>query len=285
MGNIPGRMQVRADWRRLIMILLAWETLSISLAASVFFIGYMVKISMDTYTLTDLLEALAQPGCPICYLAQRAVTHYIKALFYENVNDIKGREVIRTSLGYCKVHTWELLDASLGNALGVSIIYHDILTNILRRLPEPEPEPAKSGVALALGRFSRKFSDQVKASIQSVTPQAPCPACLLQENTAQLAVKALMHALTDEQVSAALSKSSGLCLPHLRLAFEKTSEPAALAVLLGDSRTRLARLDAQLAEYIRKNDYRFTHEGFGEERDAWKRVIALMGGEKLKSEK
>ncbi len=237
---------------------------------------------METYTYTDLLQALSQPGCPICWLEQRAVTHYIKALFYENVNDIKGREVIRNSLGYCSQHTWELLDASLGNALGISIIYHDILTNILRRLPEPEGGSEKGGLAAAFGRLGRQLSERLKAAAQAMTGSTPCPACELRNTTTDLATNAFARALKDVKIAEPYKYSDGFCVPHLRLAFQRIKDPEVLELLLADSRVRLDVLDKQLAEYIRKNDYRFNQEGFGEERDAWKRVISLMGGEKVK---
>jgi hypothetical protein len=41
----------------------------------------------------------------------------------------------------------------------------------------------------------------------------------------------------------------------------------------------IAALDAELVELIRKYDYRFTAEGFGEEGNAWKRAIPKVSGE------
>jgi hypothetical protein len=39
-------------------------------------------------------------------------------------------------------------------------------------------------------------------------------------------------------------------------------------------------LRAELGEFIRKNDYRFINEGFGAERDAWRRAVATGAGKK-----
>ncbi len=51
---------------------------------------------MSAYTPRELLEALSQPGCPVCRLAQQAVSSYLVHLFYESVNDIDARARLET---------------------------------------------------------------------------------------------------------------------------------------------------------------------------------------------
>jgi len=40
----------------------------------------------------------------------------------------------------------------------------------------------------------------------------------------------------------------------------------------------VGRENGKPSEFIRKNDYRFRHETWGEERDAWLRAIAALAG-------
>ena len=40
--------------------------------------------------------------------------------------------------------------------------------------------------------------------------------------------------------------------------------------------SRLARLQAEMEEFIRKNDYRFRGEAWGTERDAWQRALLKL---------
>ena len=237
----------------------------------------------DTYTYTDLIEACSQPGCPLCWLAQRSVRQYIRMLFYEHVNDIDLRAGIRSSLGYCEEHTWALLDASLGNALGVSIIYHDLLTNILRGLPKAEAAGAGGGPLAAFNRFGQRFKGRVQTAVQALTGKNPCPACTIRQETDHLAGRALMRALADEKVAAPFRAAYGLCLPHLRQCLPHIEDPAVLETILETTQTRLSSLDSELAEFIRKNDYRFSKEAWGSERDAWQRAIPRMAGERLKT--
>ena len=232
-----------------------------------------------SYTYTDLLEALGQPCCPVCWLAQRSVHQYIRSLFFEFVNDIKLRAGIRAGLGYCQEHTWALRDAALGNALGISIIYHDILTNILRGFPAAQ-QPGSAGGGM-FGRLSNEFNRRVQALRKALTPQAPCPACVMRDTSAGLALNAFLRGLKTDQIAVPYRTAHGFCLIHLQQALAQVDDVQVFELILETSRAQLALLDAELAEYIRKNDYRFNKEPWGAEEDAWRRVIARVAGERL----
>jgi len=46
-------------------------------------------------------------------------------------------------------------------------------------------------------------------------------------------------------------------------------------------REKLESLHRELAEFIRKNDYRFKDEGFGTESDSWKRAVHKLTGDRF----
>jgi len=81
--------------------------------------------------------------------------------------------------------------------------------------------------------------------------------------------------LNDPVFAEAFKASAGLCLPHLRQGLEEVRDPLALEILLTASRDKLASLYLELAEIIRKNDYRYRGEAFGPEGDAWKRAVVV----------
>ncbi len=81
----------------------------------------------------DLIEACKQTDCPICIVSQKAVEHYLNALFYEQVNDVQVRQALRTSLGFCHEHAWLAVNSEVGDALGLAIIYHDVFHQIPHR--------------------------------------------------------------------------------------------------------------------------------------------------------
>ena len=228
-----------------------------------------------------LLDACQQPGCPVCRISLNTVVRYLDNLFYENVNDWGMRRHLRGSLGFCREHAWQVIEGGLGNGLGVAIIYHDVLNKVLERLPDPEREQTKlERLSDFLGRLPRQLLDRINLILENLTPEQPCPACQHLEQTETRTVQVLLENLEDERLRESFKNSQGLCLPHLRVALKQARDEAGLEMLLALQNDKLNGLKQDLAEYIRKNDYRFAGEGFGSEGDSWRRAIARFVGEK-----
>jgi hypothetical protein len=51
------------------------------------------------------------------------------------------------------------------------------------------------------------------------------------------------------------------------------------AQLVAAQRAIWSRLNDELEEFLRKNDYRFQKEPFGAERDSWQRAISALSGQ------
>jgi hypothetical protein len=51
-----------------------------------------------------------------------------------------------------------------------------------------------------------------------------------------------------------------------------------LPAILAAQQERMQALHDDLREFIRKQDYRFAHEPFGREANAWQRVVAMIVG-------
>jgi hypothetical protein len=236
-----------------------------------------------TPTYYAILEACAYEGCPVCRIVQNGLEGHLKSFFYESVNDVERRARLRQSLGYCREHLRLMLDAHIGDPLGFSILYQDILTQLLRGLAASGDVAAGQGLADQL-RFSLRQASGGKAkqvgSIETaLAPAAACPACQEQAAFTELVLKTLAQTLRDEQMTQALSDSQGLCLPHLRQALPMAGDARAHQRLVQLSQQSLTNLRDQLAEFIRKNDYRFANEPVGEEGNAWRRALNLVTGE------
>jgi hypothetical protein len=229
----------------------------------------------------SLLEASQKPGCPVCRVTLFLVDRYLNALFYESVNDIPTRAHLRKSRGFCSNHAWRLLDGEVGNALGISIIYHDVLTNLLRDLPAPQArQERKGGISSLFGRTARQVGDLLKTALSALTAKEVCLACKERDEVARLTTTIMLNSLADERFAQTLAASEGLCLPHLKQALEQAENENLLPVLLELNRPQLEALNAELAEFIRKNDHRFHNEGFGPEGTSWRRVIGKVQGER-----
>jgi hypothetical protein len=193
-------------------------------------------------------------------LEQQSVERYIDNQFYENVNSPKWREQLRASLGFCYEHAWLGVDKRLGDALGYSIIYRDLVNSILRHLENE-----------AIRNRNEKIRD-------AITPRKRCPVCEQRDHVTHTYITVLLKELKTPEMVSALKASEGLCLSHLKLALEQVREESAREQLLNIQREKLQSLRSELDEFIRKNDYQAAQEGFGSEGDAWLRAIGMLVG-------
>jgi hypothetical protein len=215
----------------------------------------------------DLRDALAEPGCPICQLMDRTAERYLDSLLWENVNDVKVRDEIRQARGLCRDHSWDL--ARHRAALGTAIITRDVLQSVLEELEE-------SGLHGPLARPLRSAQAFLRARL---SPKAECPACVQVREMEDIFLRTFVaHLLGPEGLMTAYEVSEGLCLSHFRRALDRVRQQKVLTALVRTQSDIWKRLVGELTEFIRKNDYRFRDEPWGDERDAWRRAIAALAG-------
>jgi hypothetical protein len=214
------------------------------------------SIAQETPT-ADFRQALARPGCAVCHLTHRAVGRFLKALSYEQVNDVDLRAELRTARGFCALHAQRWVSMS-GNVLGTAIIYRDIINASLRDIDAP----ARGSGGLR-GMLGGRPADPV------------CIACRFQSDAEQRFVDGLLAALAG--LVDAFEASAGLCLPHTRMAVTRAGKAA--EPIVEHARKAAQQLIAELDEVIRKEDYRFKHEPRTEaERTAPRRAVVWTTG-------
>src|SRR5688572_27762822 len=120
---------------------------------------------LANFTVYKLVEACREPGCPVCRLEQNAVERYLDSQFYENVNSPKWRDQLRLSLGFCREHAWLAVDKRLGDPLGFSIIYRDLVNSVLKRF-ETSERPART--ARGWTALLRQVPEEARARIANI---------------------------------------------------------------------------------------------------------------------
>ncbi|MCL4534680.1 MAG: DUF6062 family protein [Bacteroidetes bacterium] len=210
-------------------------------------------------TYFELYDALGQPGCPICWLESRAEQRYVQTLLREGVNDPDARERIRQTGGFCPEHARLLIDE--GDALGSAIICQNLVRHLLDSLQvvQSSRKPRQSAMLM---------------------PQGICVACAAGDQSAGRYLRALLQCASSPEISSRLEGGDGLCLPHLRQAAQVCSDYRAMQALAATQSEVLRRLEEELAEFIRKKDYRFAHEPYGHEADSWMRALRMLAGSK-----
>jgi hypothetical protein len=238
-----------------------------------------IKSPVPSSTIYKLLEACREAGCPVCRLEQQGVERYLDNQFYENVNSPAWRDHLRVSHAFCHEHAWLAVNKRLGDALGFSIIYHDIVNNLLKLVSNERGSaspPRRRGSVL--GQIPESLRDRVERVLSAFTPRKTCPVCERRAEITRNLLSALVEDLLTPEMREALQASEGLCLPHLRLALGYVRDHSAYEALITIHRAKLEHLKSELAEFIRKNDYQAIKEGFGSEGDAWLRAIGIVAG-------
>lgn len=212
----------------------------------------------------ELLEALQADGCAVCRLARRASDRYINALLYEGVIDVDLRQTLRNARGPCRTHAWRMAHRR-GSVLGVAIVYRDIINTLTTALEAPE----KRGL----------WNSRADSTTRRLAATAPCPACQLEEEAAQRAIKTLLKHISDPAIGESYRQAGGLCLPHFTEALDRANASASV-VLREWQAAAYRRLRDELDELIRKHDHRFRSETITErEAIAWMRAVAGVVGE------
>lgn len=212
---------------------------------------------VSTTAFREFLAACAHPGCPICRTAETEVRRYLRSLFYEYVNDTGVRQGLRSSLGFCNLHTWQAVDQNLGSALGFAILYDDLTEHVANLLKQTN-------------------TSVVRAS--RLIPSQQCPACRVWDKVSQSQAELLLHQLEDTELLNAMQHSEGLCLSHLTRVIGLSKETQDIEPLLEMHIQKLSALRAELKELIRKNDHRFIHEPAESESDSWVRALRSLAG-------
>ena len=206
-----------------------------------------------TILTAHLEDALEQGICPICFLASEAEFRYLDTLLYEKMNNGAIRAALARSRGFCRYHTYRLIEiGGYGTNVKLAILYKDLVN---------------------------AAADEVSAlkdrGTQAEAVQEGCPACRVVAEAERTYVHVLTASFKFEEGKEAYRRSFGLCMPHFFRVFGAAPRETR-AFLKEDQLARLGDLADDLGEFIRKSVVK--DEEFGAERDSWQRVIHLYAG-------
>ena len=237
----------------------------------------------------ELKHAIGREGCPLCRIVGEAEDRYLFFFIHEHMNSLATHEMLAQGGRLCHRHSWLVIDrATRETGLLGTAVFYDHLTRLLaddlRRALEASR--GKPGLLdrLPLRVLRRKKPDGgcKKAEgehkkADGVSPEF-CWICRSLAGTEDIFLRYLCQYLEDNAgLKDAYAESDGLCIPHLKAAFASAS-PAVGSFLLDKAVSDLERLESQLQEYQRKNDYRFRHEPWGDEKASPERMVRLSVG-------
>lgn len=226
-----------------------------------------------TQSTYELFDAFQQVGCPVCFLALRGVSHFMESMNYDSVGDQTFRTQLKEALGFCNTHAYQWLRSAF--LLGTAEIYRDILQIFTESLGNAAPQSVGTFI-----HFPSLFHhDSTGAGVTVIRPTASCPACAHVDRTESMLVRTLIEGLPNRTFRTAYEASSGLCIPHLRMALAVSSVDTS-DVLVNHALKVEEIMLTQLGEIIRKHDYRYRDEPIGDEKGAAERAVRHVAGAK-----
>jgi len=206
-------------------------------------------------TYHDLRAALSRSGCPICQVRSERLERFF--FWFQNETycvPIMVEELIQAG-GFCATHARALTNRYVGTVTAQYVL-------------------AASRAALEQIHSNQRLRRKRR---RAVAPSGICPACARAAEEDTVLIDAWIEALAKPEFREQITHSDGLCLPHLRRVIDQAPADSTAGFLQGQIE-QLKRLEAELAEYLRKVDHRFAHEPKGNEQTAWLRAWERLAG-------
>jgi len=223
----------------------------------------------------ELIDALKHPGCVLCQLAQHKSQRYIETLLDTAVIDVEQRDDWRHAKGFCAWHAHMALSLPQSSS-SLAILYEDLLRHEMAQVVPLIRSELMS--RWRFGRSRRALRQRIQHWLRAWRQPRICPVCRLWQEQEQLCLSVLLDNWLDPELAQAFGQSDGLCVPHTARLIAQGSHHARLPAILAAQQEHMQALHDDLREFIRKQDYRFAHEPFGREANAWQRVVALIVG-------
>lgn len=209
----------------------------------------------------DLAKELQTRGCPICWHLAKQTWDFFSRWQYHLGTEEQAQIQFAAELGFCSLHTWQLL--SLSSPHGASVGYARLADYIAKRL--------KESTDIATG--PETVRRLVSASHQ-------CRVCEMQQQTEKKYILQLAQVIDEGSGKGEYLQSQGVCLRHLDLLLT--------AVVTVDSRKFLLSHAAQRFEEDAEDMQSFAmkHEAIRRslqnrnEEDAYRRTITRIFGDK-----
>jgi hypothetical protein len=139
----------------------------------------------DARTRSEVLVALGGAGCAVCRTAQEAVRRWFFAYENDTRVDLRLRERLGRSGGFCTAHTRQLLDSGASTSWLARWVFADVASAAVRRLAG-----------------------------ERTTEAASCPACEAAHRASFDALTTLAVGLGDPEAQQLLDAGDGLCVTH-----------------------------------------------------------------------
>ena len=218
-----------------------------------------------------LLDAVKEPGCPICSLFIKDGLGYLDMMMYERIMDVPTRLELLRSFGLCNWHTWQVskLPEISSPQVGFAILASDLLKKF-ERLAEVGHNGKKRTLKTVFVKNKQKIRPKIKQGI--------CPVCRHVSQFESYHLKQLLEQLPEDEFFQSYGESQGICLPHFLLTEELFSNHANFHLLMEVQANKAKSLRDKLERFIEKQDYRHPEKVTSDEARAGRVAMEFLNG-------
>ncbi len=213
-------------------------------------------------------EAVDRPAresgtCPVCAAQSQAIFEFFARWQHELATDRAIQAAFAAAGGFCPGHSWQFQQIAA-------------------------PVSLSSGYAPLVEATRMELTHVREAGPDRAAPAMPqswsaCAACRVLRDAAPPALDAFLDSLADRDDRARAEERPRLCLPHLRSALARDPSRDLAEWLVRDQERRLGELGEDLRSFGLKRAAGRRALVNGKERNAWRRAIVQLVGERVPS--
>lgn len=210
---------------------------------------------------TEIAADLKTRGCPVCKHVADTVSHFLAHWQYKISCEEKAQEEFAASLGFCPLHTWQLL--SMSSPYGASLGYAQLVDNIVYRLKKADAMDIKH--------------EPIYRLVQDVQT---CHVCSLVQQVEQYYVQRLAVMIDKIADRSLYQGSQGVCLRHLGMLLESVNTVESGKFLLNHAIQKFEEDAEDMRSYALKHETTRRALQNCDEQDAYRRAVTRIVGDR-----
>ena len=215
---------------------------------------------VPTHPVADPSADLRIRGCPVCQHVAKNAINFFAHWQYQIGTEERTQAEFAAELGFCPLHTWQLLAVSSPH--GASVGYARLAEQIASRLRENTTAPARGDAVRRLVRDSRN-----------------CRVCGLLRRAEGEYLRRLAAIVGEAAGRGQYRRSQGVCLRHLGMLVDAASTAESHEFLLSHAAQRFEEDAEDMRSYAMKREALRQALQNRNEEDAYRRaIIRIVGG-------
>jgi hypothetical protein len=220
-------------------------------------------VATPTLAVADIEAGLQTRGCPVCQHIAEYASDFFAHWQYQISIEEQAQAEFAEELGFCPLHTWQLL--ALSSPHGASVGYARLVEQVARRLRE--------------NTIARTRGDAVQRLVRN---SQNCRVCGLLQMTEKEYIQRLAEMIGEAAGRNQYHRSQGVCLRHLGMLVNATSQEGIHEFLLSHAFQRFEEDAEDMRSYAMKHEAIRRALENRNEKDAYLRaIIRIVGGQSV----